>query len=326
MSGHTDAETARQLEELWNTITRGIDYAQEVLERSRQVEAEVSQHCTTVVDRASQAQTTKLEISEIAHKVEQTQAAVRQLQVTVEEKVQTAKQLCNEVVSTVAQFGGQETLQALQQELQDARTRLSEATTRLQQAEERLHTFEAQLQERSVALGELASQVEKDKTTISQLVQQTEGRAKEVLQVKSELQFYDNVASTLRQIQGQVEEKCRAFEARLQAHSTAQEQRSSEIFNLAQQVRADLEAIQRVGLEAESLRTADERHVNALLTLVYEQRGEIERLNKQLHESQAELGQKLQSVAQNQQVLRNWLLGVTFGVALALALAIRVAR
>lgn len=319
MIEHTDTETARQLEELWKTITRAIDYAQEVLERSRQVKTEVSQHLTTVEDRTSQAQTTKLEIAEIARKVEQAQEAVEQLQVMVAEKVQTAEQFCNDVISIVAEIGGQETLEALQQQFQDTRTRLSETTTRLQQVEERLHAFETQLQERSVALGELVSQVKKDKTAVSQLVQQFEGKAQDVLLMQSKLQDHDNLVSTLQQIQGQID-------AQSQAYSATQEQRSSEISNLAQQVRADREVIQSVRLEAESLHTANEGRVNALETLVHEQSRQIERLNKQLHESQAELGQRLQTYAQNQQRLRNWVLGVTFGVALVLALAIRVAQ
>ena len=147
---------------------------------------------------------------------------------------------------------------------------------------------------------------------VQQLSATLEHLHNDVVQVQSEVEkLHQAVVSTVNELGGTegLESLSRTL---LQAHSATQEtasrveHRSSEVSNLAQQVRADREAIQSL-----SSRMADERHVKAVETLVHEQGREIERLNKKLHDSHEELRQ-----------IRNWLLGVTLGVALALALAI----
>lgn len=262
MEAPTDLETARQLDMLWRRVSEGITKADVVLEQAREVRAEVQ-------TGISRAEAVRLVIADL---VQQSRIQVEQIQ----QLSATVEQLHNEVVSARAEIGGQETLEALKQELQDARTKLGEATTQLQETvnevggREGLESLRRELQEGREVLSQIHS-------------------------YEQQLQSRIGVAS------GTLQEIVQAYSATQETASRV-EQKSSEVSNLAQQVRADREAIQSV---------------------VHEQRGEIERLNKQLCDSQAELGQRLQNMVQSQHRLRNWLLGVTFAVALAVALATR---
>jgi chromosome segregation ATPase len=269
----TDLEIARQLDMLWQKIGEGITKANVILNKAKEIETEISQ-----------AEPVKLEIAAL---IQKSQGQIEQM-----EKISPKlNKLYQQIVLAIENIGGQEALELLQKEIQDARTGLSEAITQLQQAEDKLQNFESELQERSDSLSELAFQITQDKAGISYLIAQVEAKVNNVLQVQLQLQeFLQNTVSTLEHLH-------------------------SEVTSIAQQVQADRAAIQ-------SLNLTDANRINNLEKLVQQQQEEIKRLNQQLLESQSELGQRLQSMVQNQQYLRNWLLGVTFGVAFLVAIAI----
>lgn len=272
MEPPTDLEIARQLDMLWQKIGEGISNANVVLNKAKQIETEISQ-----------AEPVKLEIAAL---IQKSQGQIEQMQ-KISPKL---NKLYQQIVLAIENIGGQEALELLQQEIQDARISLSEANTNLQQAEGRLQNFEDELQKRSDSLLELASQVTQDKAGVSNLIAQVEAKVNNVLQVQLQLQeFLQNTVSTLEHLH-------------------------SEVTSIAQQVQADREAIQSLNLN-------DASRINNLEKLVQQQQEEIKRLNQQLLDSQSELGQRLQSMVQNQQQMRNWLLGVTFGVVVALAIA-----
>ena|GEM_PF-2742197 len=202
-----------------------------------------------------------------------------------------AKNLYQQIILFIESIGGEDGVQLLHQEIQDYRTQLSEATRQLQQAEGKLHMFEADLQTRRNTIVELASQVRQDKAGISYLIAQVEAKVNNVLQVQLQMQeFLQNTVSTLEHLH-------------------------SEVATIAQQVQADRQAIQSVNLN-------DKQRINYLEKLGQQQQEEIQRLKQQLVDSQAELGQRLQIMVQNQQRQRNWLLSLSFGVAFVIALAI----
>lgn len=273
MEPPTDLEIARQLDMLWQKIGEGITKANVILNKAKEIETEISQ-----------AEPVKLEIAAL---IQKSQGQIEQM-----EKISPKlNKLYQQIVLAIENIGGQEALELLQKEIQDARTGLSEAITQLQQAEDKLQNFESELQERSDSLSELAFQITQDKAGISYLIAQVEAKVNNVLQVQLQLQeFLQNTVSTLEHLH-------------------------SEVTSIAQQVQADRAAIQ-------SLNLTDANRINNLEKLVQQQQEEIKRLNQQLLESQSELGQRLQSMVQNQQYLRNWLLGVTFGVAFLVAIAI----
>ncbi len=232
----------------------------------------------------SRVEAVQLEITELVAQSRLQIQEMQQLSASVE-------QFHNQVVLAIQEIGGQETLAALQKEIYNARNKLKESTLQIQQAEKRLHTFETQLQKRLAAFEEIISQVKKEKMAVANLVEKAEDKVHQVMQVQLELQqFHQNTTYNLEELR-------------------------SEVANLAQEVRADKEAI-------ENLNTDDAIRVNALSVLVHQQSKEIERLNQQLLNSQGDMGQRLQVMIQNQQRLRNWLLAVTFGIAFALALAV----
>lgn len=258
MEAPTDLETARQLDLLWRRVSEGITKASEgitkadgVLEQAREVRAEVQ-------TGISRAEAVRLVIAELVQQSRLQVEQVQQLSATVE-------QLHNEVVSAREEIGGQETLEALKQELQDARTTLGKATTQLQETVNEVGGREG--------LESLRRELQEGREVLSQLHC-----------CEQQLQSGIGAAS------GTLQEMLQAYSATQETASRV-EQKSSEVSNLAQQVRADREAIQSVSLEVDSLRAAHASHINALV--------------------------------QSQHRLRNWLLGVTFAVALALALAIR---
>lgn len=319
MTKYTDEEIARQLEELWNTIVKGINRALEVLERSRAVEAEVLQYRTIVENIVAGAETTKLEISEIAQKVEVSVETLWQLQVAVAEKVQTAEQFRNEIISSVAEIGGMEVLTALKEEITSVRTRLIEAKMQLEQAEELLQGLEMRSQE-------IATQIESNKTRIFQLVQQIADKANEVFQVRSDIaQLQEDIWSEVQQMEIRIEEKYSIFEAQLKTNLTSAEQRI-EAFH--QQI---ANAIDRLNSTSTSVNNEiEDKIAEVKAELIRSQINQIETLVTQARSQEegvvSQLSKKLEIIEKRQKYFRNWLLGVTFGVGLALAIAIALLR
>ncbi|MBD1922625.1 hypothetical protein H6F77_16305 [Microcoleus sp. FACHB-831] len=319
MTKYTDEEIARQLEELWNTIVKGTNRALELLERSRAVEAEVLEYRTIVENIVAGAETTKLEISEIAQQVEVSVETLWQLQVAVAEKVQTAEQFRNEIISSVAEIGGIEILSALKEEISSARTRLIEAKMQLEQAEELLQGLEMRSQE-------VATQIESNKNTVFQLAQKTADKANEVLQVRSDIvQLQEDIWSEVQQNEIRIEQRYSIFEVQLQANLTATEQRieafQQEVANAIDRLNSTLTTVnnEMEGKIAEVKTELIRSQINQIETLVTQARSQEEGAIIQL-------SKKLEIIEKRQKYFRNWLLGVTFGVGLALAIAIALLR
>ena len=104
MLKYTDEEIARQLEELGNTITTGINSAQDVLQQAQQIESRVLAAQQNVGEKASQIEATQLEVGTIADDI-------RQMRSQIEQMVQQAQLAVDEV-------GGKQGLQALRQKYQ----------------------------------------------------------------------------------------------------------------------------------------------------------------------------------------------------------------
>lgn len=319
MTKYTDEEIARQLEELWNTIVKGTNRALELLERSRAVEAEVLEYRTIVENIVAGAETTKLEISEIAQQVEVSVETLWQLQVAVAEKVQTAEQFRNEIISSVAEIGGIEILSALKEEITSARTRLIEAKMQLEQTQELLQGLEMRSQE-------VATQIESNKNTVFQLAQKTADKANEVLQVRSDIvQLQEDIWSEVQQNEIRIEQRYSIFEAQLQANLTAAEQIieafQQQVANAIDRLNSTLTTVnnEMEGKIAEVKRELIRSQINQIETLVTQARSQEEGAIIQL-------SKKLEIIEKRQKYFRNWLLGVTFGVGLALAIAIALLR
>ena len=104
MLKYTDEEIARQLEELGNTITTGINSAQDVLQQAQQIESQVLAAQQSIGEKASQIEATQLEIGTIADDI-------RQMRSQIDKMVQQVQLAVDEV-------GGKQGLQALWQKYQ----------------------------------------------------------------------------------------------------------------------------------------------------------------------------------------------------------------
>jgi chromosome segregation ATPase len=260
-------ELRQELQNARNGLSVAQTQLQEVQRRSQEQVEVINQGVTRAeavrLDTARLAQHNRLQVGK-----------VQQLRGSINQRVTDLEQICNQVLSTVAAIGGQESMEALRHELQTISIRLTEAQAQLQEADERLRTSERELQERSVVLEGLASQVQSDTSTVSQLAQQVENGTTEVLRVQSALeQLRQNVVYTLQQTEQRIENQCNAFERQLQERSVTLEgfvyQIESDrttVSELAQETQERTATILQVQSELEQLRQ------NTVLTLQQTQR------------------------------------------------------
>jgi len=101
---HTDEEIARQLEELENTITTGINSARDVLQQTQEIENTILGAQQTVGEKASQIEAAQLEIGEMTREITQMRSQV--------------EQMLQQVQSVADELGGTQGLQVLRKQYQ----------------------------------------------------------------------------------------------------------------------------------------------------------------------------------------------------------------
>jgi uncharacterized protein YaaR (DUF327 family) len=119
VSESINTESTEKLQELLETIASGINKTEEILARSQQVEAEVSQH------REAIQKDTKL-VSQLTLHTERKAYEVVEVQADIE-------QIANVVGSTVGELGGLDALESLQKEHKSILTSLEEIKAESQQ-------------------------------------------------------------------------------------------------------------------------------------------------------------------------------------------------
>jgi len=139
------------------------------------------------------------------------------------------------------------------------------------------------------------------------------------------LNLQEDIWSEVQQNEIRIEQRYSNFEAQLQANLTAAEQR---IEAFQQQI---ANAIDRLNYTLTTVNNEIEGKIAEVKTeLIRNQINQIETLVSQarLQEQGAiiQLIKKLEIIEKRQKDFRNWLLGVTFGVGLALAIAIALLR
>lgn len=217
MIKYTDKQIAEQLQDLFQTITKSISYAEDVLTKTQQINSAVENQ----VDKSERIQ---LEMAGIATHTKDMEKEVRQWQVEI-------KDIHNDVVKVVSQITNTETIDNLRRELQSARERLSEFQTEIQQIQENLPIFSQNLNQGLLAVQQLVLQVEADKKEVSQFAQQIEDQFNQVVQARSKIEQVQKMGANL-------------------------ETMGSEVSNLALEVRTDKEALQRMIVEVENLSIA----------------------------------------------------------------------
>ncbi len=104
MLKHTDEEIARQLEELENTITTGINSARHVLQQAQQIENTVVAAQQTVGEKAAQIDIAQSEIGGITEQIMQMRSQT--------------EQMLQQVQSIMDEVGGKQGLQVLRKQYQ----------------------------------------------------------------------------------------------------------------------------------------------------------------------------------------------------------------
>lgn len=212
------------------------------------------------------------------------------------------------------------------QVLQQAQTIQEQARTQFQQIDDSLPAFGQELQRRLARANELASQTANDRNTVSQLAQQTEDKANQILQVQSVIQqLHQELVSVVNEIGGtqSLEQLRQEYQAvrhtlsetlqanqqlrneaeqqlnALQTHAAITHRRFNEIQELISTTQSALvtqaisqveEVQRRVQLQEEQVLTQLRTMVAATLTQLGGQAG-LERLRQELQEGHQVLGE-----------------------------------
>lgn len=171
----------------------------------------------------------------------------------------------------------------LQQEFTNFSQKLREFHSKILQIDETLPGFEIKLNQGLIAIQQLVEKSETDKTELVELVQQLDTKVKEIFQITSQITQLRKVESIL-------------------------EIMAAEVSTLARELKADRAALASLKTDLDYISTTGDNSLQELRT-------EIEYIQQQLAHNLREIGEKLQKQAKNQQRFRNWLLGITFGVA-----------
>ncbi|MCM0594336.1 MAG: hypothetical protein HEQ35_05890 [Gloeotrichia echinulata IR180] len=269
MIEYTDKETAEHLQQLSQKILACMNYAEDILNKTQQINSAVE-------NQIYKAESITLEISGIAAGTKNIENNVKQCQ----QEIQT---MHHDVVTIVSQISHHESGEYLREEFLSLSHKIAEVQIKIQQIDENLPTLNKQLNQGLIAIKQLVEQRETDKQEFDALVQQLESKLNGVLDVKAQIDQLQKLENSL-------------------------EIMAVEVSTLTIDVKADRTALTSIKTEVEDLSiTAD----NSILEL----RGEMEYLQQKFDQTFQQLGQKLQTQAQYQQLLRNWLFGITFSVA-----------
>jgi chromosome segregation ATPase len=190
MIQYTDQQIAKHLQELFEKITLGINSADNILKKTREIKSAVESQ----VDKAER---TQAEISGMATGTQEIAKEVKEWQSEI-------KTIHNDVIKTVSEITNRETIDNLRQELQSAGTKLGDFQIQIKQIEDSLPAFNKQLNQSLSGVQQLASQVEIDKQDVSRLTQQLQDSVNQVLQVKSDIENLGNVIYRLESIDAEV--------------------------------------------------------------------------------------------------------------------------
>jgi chromosome segregation ATPase len=174
MKTYTDLEIAKQLEELWQTIEKGITIAKEGIIKSQEIQT---------INNEDEKKFTKIkvEIFQIADEVRKTSQFISNSSSDFENKIRSAENAKDILSSQLTQFENyQSDLERLHQKLVIVVASMTTAQTKIQQFEENLPELVQKLPKKLAEIKNLAFQVTSDKTIILELSQQIQEQANQV--------------------------------------------------------------------------------------------------------------------------------------------------
>lgn len=212
----TDLEVAKQLDELWQTIERGITTSREALEKAQKIHAFISQE-------NSQLEQIKFDASLIANGIQDSVREVQQQQSKLVENITLASQIHDRITTQVEQVGNSHTLlDRFNQELEVIKSSLDAAKIQAQQLDAILPEFTNQLPQYIDEVKTLASQVKIDREETTQFQIKVEQACLQIDQRKNEIESIiaefggkesldnlhlenKNIRNNFREAQGEIE-------------------------------------------------------------------------------------------------------------------------
>ncbi len=178
----TDLEIAKQLDELWQTIERGIKTSREALEKAQKIHAFISQE-------NSQLEQIKSDASLIANGIQDSVHEVQQQQSKLIENITLASQIHDRITTQVEQIGNSHTvLERFNQELEVIKNSLDTATTQAQQLDAILPEFTNELPQYIDEVKTLATQVKIDREETAQFQAKAAQAYSQIDQIKNEIE------------------------------------------------------------------------------------------------------------------------------------------
>ncbi|BAZ30542.1 hypothetical protein NIES4074_30030 [Cylindrospermum sp. NIES-4074] len=266
---NTDREILEKLQALFHKLNISIIYAEEIFKRTQQTNSAVE-------DPVDKAEVLKLDIARVTAHAQDIEKDIKRWYLEIQDTH-------TNIVKKIFELTNTENLADLPQELRLAHEQLIEFQMRLEEINAIFPRFHAQLHQGLESVQQLASQVEVEKKEVTELAQQLVSRLNQFIQLQSDVGQILNLGYRLEII-------------------------SSELSNLAIEVRADREAVQKIKINLENIsNTTDDT--------IWELRAEVELLREHTDHSYREIKYRLQTQLKNQHRLDNWLFYITFSIA-----------
>lgn len=266
---HTDREILEKLLALFHKLNIGIIYAEEVFKKTQQTNSAVE-------NQVDNYELLKLDIARITAYTQDIEKDIQRWYLEIQDTH-------SNIVKKIFELTNTENLANLPQELRSAHNQLIEFQMKLQEINAIFPRFHAQLHQYLEFVQQLASQVEIEKKEVTELAQELVSRLNQFIQLQCDIRQLLNLGYRLEII-------------------------SFELSNLAIEVRADRETLQKIKINLENIsNTTDDT--------IWELRAEVELLREHIDHSSREIKYRLQTQLKNQQRLDNWLFYITFSVA-----------
>jgi chromosome segregation ATPase len=182
MKTFTDIEVAKQLDELWQTIERGIITARDALEKAQKIHGFIAKE-------NSQLEQIKSDAYLVANTIQDSVREVQQQQSKLNENIILASQIHDRITTQVEQIGNSHTIiERFKQELEVIQNSLNAAKIQAQQLDAILPEFTNELPQYINEIKTLASQVKINQQETAKFQATAEYKADEAVQAYSQIE------------------------------------------------------------------------------------------------------------------------------------------
>ncbi|MBF2066110.1 MAG: hypothetical protein IGS39_17080 [Calothrix sp. C42_A2020_038] len=180
-STHTDTEVAKQLEELWHIIERGIITANHAVQQAGAIH-------TVIIQESSKIEQLKLDTSSFAQTIQKNIHELQEQQFQLENTTNTLNNIRNQIISQLEEIGDYQTkLNTCQQELKLVISTVDATKTQAQKLETILSAF-TQLPQQFEHINQLAAKIESNNQQVARYHEKSKHQADEIVRTHSQIQ------------------------------------------------------------------------------------------------------------------------------------------